>query len=69
MFPKVRDLRFFESKLWPCSCFGEVDAQYILPGTPECPLTATKVNDFEFQTTSMEGYWEDAYEGLLMTHK
>lgn len=69
LFPRVKHVRFFETSALPCSCFGEVDAQYICPGMQECPLTETRVDQFDFTATTIDGFYDDAYEGLLMSHR
>lgn len=69
LFPKVRHVRFFETMAWPCSCFGDVDAQYIFPGMVDCPLSETRIDQYDFSATTIDGFWDDAYDGLLMSHR
>ena len=68
MFPTVHKLRFFEANVSLCSCFGEMDAELYMPGMEECKLSDVNMDGFRFSPETVDGFYEDQYDGLMMTH-
>ena len=67
MFTKVAAVKFFETSCGNiCECFGDIDAEYCYEGMTKCKFEETKLDNFDFEQTIMEGYWGDAYQGLLV---